>query len=330
MIAFLSLIYASFYFLVFGKGLVKKTARNLSIFVGVGVVLVGAIIFAWLTYAPSSKDGRVFQFVIGIVPEVSGHVVEVPAEPLTPMKKGDVLFKIDPVPYQAAVDRLTASIEQTRAQQRLAQIEVDRNSALVRRSAGSQGDLDRAIANFDGTKAAIKGLEAQLADAQWDLDRTVIRAPHSGHIVNLQVRPGVAVRTFFGAPAASFISDETKEVVASYSQSSIRRIQEGDAAEMVFSMIPGEVFSGTVTRVVKASGSAQAAPSGEILVLTGQPVADRYAVRIELDDPEALERLPQGASCTIAVYTQFGKPFHVISKVVMRMNAWKAYLTSPA
>ncbi len=329
MIAFISLIYASFYFLVFGKGLLKKNARNISIFVGVGVVLVGAIVFTWRTYAPLSNDGGVFQYVIRIVPEVSGHVVEVPAEPLVPMQKGDVLFKIDPAPYQAAVDRLTANIEQTRAQERLAQIEVDRNQALVRRSAGSQGDLDRAIANLDGTKAAIEGLEAQLADAQWQLDRTVIRAPHSGHLVNLQVRPGVAVRTFFGAPAATFITDEIKIIAASFSQSSIRKIQVGDAAEMVFRLIPGEVFSGTVTHVVKASGSAQLAPSGDIAVATGQPISDRYAVRIDLDDPEALDRLPQGASCTVGVYTQSGKPFHVITMVGLRMNAWNAYLTSP-
>ena len=329
MIAFISLIYASFYFLVFGKGWVEKTARNLSIFVGIGVVMMSAILFTWLTVAPTSKDGRVFQFVIPIVPEVSGHVVEVPAKPLVAMEKGDVLFKIDPLPYQAAVDRLTATIEQTQAQKRLAQLEVDRNRILVQRSAGSQRDLDRSRAELDGATAAVESLEAQLADAQWKLDRTVIRAPHSGSLVNLQVRPGVAVRTFAGTPAASFLSDETKEIVASFSQSSIRRIQPGDAAEMVFSMIPGEVFSGKVTHVIKASGSAQMAPSGNIAVLTGQPVADRYGVRIQLDDSEALERLPHGASCIVTAYTDRGKPFHVISKVVMRMNAWKAYLTSP-
>ena len=72
MITFISLVYASFYFLVFGKGLVKKNARNISIFVGVGVVLVGAIVFVWLTVAPTSSNGRVFQFVIQIVPKVSG------------------------------------------------------------------------------------------------------------------------------------------------------------------------------------------------------------------------------------------------------------------
>ncbi len=328
MIAFISLIYASFYFLVFGK-IVKKSPRNMSIFVGVGVVLIGSIIFAWLTVAPTTKDGRVFQYVIPIVPNVSGQVIEVPAEPLVKINEGDVLFKIDPFPYQAAVDRFSASIEQANAQKRLAQIEVDRNTGLVQRSAAARRDLDRWIAERDGAEAAIKSLEAQLRDAEWDLEQTVVRAPHSGYIVNLQLQPGVAARTFFATPAMSFISDQDKIIVASFSQSSIRKIEAGAPAEMVFALIPGEVFSGTVTLVVKATGTAQMTVSGTIPVMTGAPAAGRYAVRIELDDPELLERLPQGASCSVAVYTNIGKPFHAISKVFMRMNAWTAYLTSP-
>ena len=57
--------------------------------------------------------------------------------------------------------------------------------------------------------------------------------------------------------------------------------------------------------------------------------AGRDAVRNQLGDPELLAQLAQGASCVVAVYTDAGKPFHAISKVVMRMNAWMAYLTSP-
>ena len=329
MITFISLVYASFYFLVFGKGLVKKNARNISIFVGVGVVLVGAIVFVWLTVAPTSSNGRVFQFVIQIVPKVSGEVIEVPTEPLVAMNEGDVLFKIDPTPYQAVVAQITASIEQAKAQMRLAEIEVDRNKELVARSAVAQRDLDRWIAELDGVRASIKSLEAQLSNAQWELDQTVVRAPHSGFVVNLQVSPGVAVRTFLATPAMSFLVDKTKYIVASYSQSSVRRIQPGDPAEMVFALFPGEVFSGTVTHVIKATGTAQMTPTGTIPVLSGQPAAGQYAVRIKVDDPEALERLPQGASCSVAAYTSIGKPFHAISKVAMRMTAWMAYLTSP-
>ncbi len=329
MIAFITLIYASFYFVVFGKGIVSKSPRNISVFVGVGVVLIGAIIFMWFTAAPNTKDGRVFQYVIPIVPDVSGQVVEVPAEPLVTLRKGDVLFKIDPAPFQFAVDRLHASIEQANAGKRLAQIELDRNLGLVQRSAAAQRDVDRWRTELDAADAGIAVLNAQLADAEWKLDRTVVRAPHDGHLVNLQVRPGVAVRTLVGTPAATYVSDENKEIVASFSQSSVRKIEVGDAAEMVFSLIPGKVFSGTVAHVVQASGSAQLAPSGAIPVITGQPAAGRFVVRIALDDPADLELLPQGASCSVAVYTGIGRPFHVISKVMMRMYAWTAYLTSP-
>ena len=329
MIAFISLIYGSFYFLVFGKGFVKKSARNMSIFVGVGIVLIGSIVFVWLTAAPNTKDGRVFQYVIPIVPNVAGQVIEVPAEPLVPMSEGDVIFKIEPLPYQAAVDRFTASIAQANAQRRLAQIEVERNVGLVKKTAAAQRDLDRWRAELDGANAAIKSLEAQLANAQWELEQTVVRAPHDGYIVNLQLRPGAAARSFAATPAGTFISDEGKEVLASFSQSSIRRIQPGDPAEMVFALIPGEVFAGTVTHVVKATGTAQLTVSGTIPVFTGAPAAGRYVIRVMLDDPEVLDRLPQGASCSVAAYTNMGKPFHVISKVMMRMNAWMAYLTSP-
>jgi hypothetical protein len=50
-------------------------------------------------------------------------------------------------------------------------------------------------------------------------------------------------------------------------------------------------------------------------------------VRITLDDPDT--SIPQGAGGTVAVYTQRGIPFHIITKVVMRMQAWLGYLTSP-
>ena len=328
MIAFISLCYASFYFLIFGKGLVRKSARNVSIFVGIGVVMIGAIVFTWLTVAPTSNDGRVFQFVVPITANVSGEVTDVLAEPLVTLQKDDPLFRIDAVPYQAEVDRLQASIEQAEAQFQLAQVQADRARTLVARSAGAQADLDIWEAERDSAAAAKRSLQAQLRNAEWELEQTVVRAPGKGHLVNLQVRPGTAVRTFAATPAATFISHDEQFVITSFSQSSIRRIKPGDPAEMVFALYPGEVFSGKVDRIIRASGSAQLGTSGEIPLLMGNPQAGRYAVVIGLDDEEALERLPQGAACTVAAYTDAGKPFHVISKVVMRINAWMAYLTS--
>ena len=74
MIAFLTICYGAFYWLFFVKlELFARSARNISVFVGVGVVLIGGIIFMWLTFAPTTKDGRMYQYVIQIVPNVKAR-----------------------------------------------------------------------------------------------------------------------------------------------------------------------------------------------------------------------------------------------------------------
>ena len=330
MIAILSLIYGSFYLLFFKKfKLFQTSVRNISIFVGTGAVLIGAIVFAWWTYAPLSIDGRVFRYVIPIVPNVKGQVIEVPVQPLVAINKGDVLYKIDPTPYQYAVDSLVASIDQAKAQRRLAEIEVERSTGLVKVSAGAQSQLDQWNAQLAGADAAIASLQAQLANAQWQLDETVVRAPHDGRVINLQLRPGNYVTTIPMAASMAFESDEIHEVIASFSQSAIRRINIGDPVEMVFTTKPGMVFTGKVAHIVKASGSAQLSASGTLPTLTGAPANGRWAVRVAFDDPGAAADIPQSATASnLAVYTQKGKPVHVISKVAVRMTAWTGYLTS--
>jgi RND family efflux transporter MFP subunit len=328
-IAALVLCYAAFYWLLFVKlELFTRTPRNISIFAGIGVVLIGGIVFTWLTVAPTTKDGRMFQFVIQIVPNVHGTVVAVPVEPLAPVAKGDVLYRIDPTPFQAAVDRLEATIEQTEAQEKLAQIQVERNRKLVKAAAGKQVALDRWIAELASAQASLKGLEAQLRQAEWELDESVVRAPHSGYVFNLQVRPGTFVTNSSNASAMAFVSDERREVVATFSQSAVRLIEAGNAAEVVFATVPGRVFSGTVRFLAEATGSAQVVASGTLPTFTGERETGRYLVRVALDEDDA-DLLPQGAAGTVAVYTRAGKPVHVITKVVMRMHAWMGYLTNP-
>jgi multidrug resistance efflux pump len=330
-IAFLIICYSAFYWLFFMKlGLFARNTRNISVFVGVGVVLIGAIVFMWLTFAPTTQDGRMFQYVIQIVPNVKGRVVEVPVEPLVQLQKGDVLFRIEATPYQASVDQLKASIDQSKAQERRAEIEVERTTKLVASSAGAQRELDRWTASLDEAKAAIRNLEAQLRSAQWQLDETVVRAPHAGFVFNLQVRPGTYVTSVPLAAPMSFVSSERREVMGSLSQSAGRHVRVGDSAEIVFSRFPGRVFAGTVNRIPEGTGTAQLAPSGELPVLTGKRPLVRYPIGILIDDSDSYPEIPQGATGMIAVYTQRGKAVHIITKVLMRMQAWLAYLTNPA
>ena len=331
MIILIALCYSMFYILFFKKlKLFKESIRNISIFAGIGVVLIGSILFMWWTFAPTAKDARVFQYVIPIVPNVKGTVIEVPVKPLANVNEGDILYKIDPRPFQFTVNQVQASIEQAKAQKKLAEIEVTRTGKLVRASAGAQSNLDRWKAELAVAEATIANLNAQLNNAQWQLDETVVRAPHSGFVVNLQLRPGNFVTNMPIAAAMTFVSNETHQVLASFSQSSIRYISIGDSAEVVFAIKPGKVYSGKISHIVETSGEAQLSASGQLPTFTGTPISSRWIVRVSLDDPKAAESLPQSSAGTmLAVYTQKGKPFHIISKVVVRMQAWSAYLTSP-
>jgi len=331
MIALLSLIYGSFYFLFFKKlKLFAESVKNISIFVGIGVVLIGAVVYAWWTFAPTTVDGRAFQYVIPIVPNVSGQVIEVPIEGTQLVYEGDVLFKIDPTPYQFKVEQLQASIKQAEAQKLLAEIEVKRATGLVKASAGPQSQLDQWNAQLAMTEASIASLNAQLGDAQWRLDETVVRAPSNGYAYNLQLRPGYYVTSIPLASSMSFVSSEQHKILSSFSQSAIRYIKVGDAVEMVFRSKPGKVYPGKVIRIARASGSSQLSASSQLPTFSGQPENSRWGVIMEFDNAADIEEMPQSAGATIiAVYTQKGKPVHIISKVVMRMNAWMGYLTSP-
>ncbi len=104
-------IYGLICWLVFKKfKLVPVTTYTVctAIFGGIIILLVLYILLS--VYHPASHDGRMYAPVVQIVPEVRGIVTEVLVEANKPVKKGDILFKIDPRPYQIEVDRLRASL----------------------------------------------------------------------------------------------------------------------------------------------------------------------------------------------------------------------------
>ena len=298
-------------------------------FAGVGVVIIGAVVFMWYTYSPVSNDARMFRYIIPIVPNVRGEVVDVPVSALETVQRGETLFQIDPEPYEITVRQLEAQVNRHMAEKRLAEVNMERAQKLLKVQAAAQVDLDTWTANRDVAQAAIDAATAQLDYARWQLGETTVTAPYEGYVVNLQLRPGNVVTTIPAASPMAFVSSEVNPILASFSQSSVRKIAVGDAADVVFANVPGETFSGKVVRVVRFGGQSQIQASGSLPTLTGQPVSDRWAVMIALDDEETARQLPQGAGGTVAIYTQQGKPVHVISKVAMRMNAWLAYLTSP-
>src|SRR4029079_9346841 len=79
------------------------------------VVMIAALLLLLNIFAPTTTDVRVVNYVVPIVSQVRGRVIEVPVENNRPVKKNDVLFKIDPTPYQNEVHSLEAKLSSDEA-----------------------------------------------------------------------------------------------------------------------------------------------------------------------------------------------------------------------
>jgi multidrug resistance efflux pump len=170
-------IYAFFVWLIFikFKWLPWNTTSQVIVVIIPIVALTTLILFLNI-YAPSTSDVRVIKYVVQVVPQVRGRVTEVPVEPNSAVKKGDVLFRIDPTPYQLQVqtleaqlavaegsvqqlnEQLRSAVSATRATQ--AKLDLARKRVAQYRELTSTGAGDRFT--LEQTEADVRGLEAQL------------------------------------------------------------------------------------------------------------------------------------------------------------------------
>jgi multidrug resistance efflux pump len=126
-------IYGFFVWLIFikFKWLPWNTKTQVTVAV-IPIVGLTALILLLNVVAPSSPDVRVYRFTVPIVSQVRGRVLEVPIEEgNVPVKKGDVLFRIDPTPYQLQVNTLQAQLENAGAQERELQESLKGSEAKV-------------------------------------------------------------------------------------------------------------------------------------------------------------------------------------------------------
>lgn len=106
------------------------------------------------------------------------------------VKKGDRLYQIDPVPFQAAVLSAKAKVAQTEARLAQAKQNLARVKPLLAEQAVSQKDVDDAVAEELAAKAALEGAKGELVKAKFDLDNTLITAPIDGMIERTRVYEG--------------------------------------------------------------------------------------------------------------------------------------------
>lgn len=280
-----------------------------------GVVLIGTLIFVMNYNHPYAEISREYFTTTPIVPAVTGTVIEVPAQPLVNMKKGDVLFKIDPIPFQNRVSSLTAQIA-------LASEDVERTRKLLVNRNISQRDADSALTRFEN-------LNGQLLTAEFELDMTVVRAPTDGYVAQMVLRPGMRAASLPLRPVMIFVHDESNYFVGWFRQNSMLRLKAGDKAEVAFDGIPGRVFSGTVKSVLPVMAEGQLQASGTLINPMAAPYPGRIAVMIDITDPEFeafRSRVPGGAYAQAAIYTEHFHHVAIMRKILLRMSSWMNYL----
>ena len=268
---------------------------------------VMAIIFIPMKFGAPVGGATVVKNTIVIVPAVSGYVTEVVAEPGSEnVKAGDVLFRINHVPFESRVNQLEAQLE-------LAKIRQNQARQLVSKKAGRVGDVQK----YD---AEVKQLEAQLSKAKQDLEFTEVRAPSDGYIPTLNLREGTWVNA--GTPLLRLVENTQNYLAVNIDQINMRHVKVGQPTEIILKLYPGRVFSGEVVSIIQASQSGFWDPSSTVM-----PVQEATAEPIWLAVKMAEDiSLPAGAAGKATVFTEEHAKSHVIRQIMLRMDTWMNFV----
>ena len=198
-------IYAFIVWLIFFKfkWLAWTTAAAVVVFT-IPIISLAGLVLLLNVYAPSALDVQVIKYVVQVIPRVTGRVIEVPVEPNRLTRKGDVLFRVDPRPFQFEVDRLEAllastaanveaqredlrasqaqigvstnrvtsllsSIEATRVRLKLAELRLGQTTELAAAGAGEQFEAERWGTEVEQNRADLGALLPQLAAAEQEV-----------------------------------------------------------------------------------------------------------------------------------------------------------------
>ena len=178
----LALVYVAFCIAIFKIFRIPVNQWSLSTAVLGGIIGISLTLLVMNYNHPFTANARIYFAVTPILPTVKGRVVEVPVQPNAPLKEGDVLFRIDPKPFEyvvaekqaalaeaqqnvkqlkASFDQAAALAERANAQLQLAEQNYDRQAQLFERNVVAQATLDTASRNLDASKQSFAAAKAE-------------------------------------------------------------------------------------------------------------------------------------------------------------------------
>jgi multidrug resistance efflux pump len=372
----LTLTYVAFCFAIFKLFRIPVNQWSLATAALGGIVGLSLLFITMAYNQPFSTNARIYFAVTPILPGVRGRVIEVPVEDRTNkhLDAGAVLFKIDPKPFEyavqekqaglaeaqasvaqlkASVDEASATVEKAKTQLDLSQTNYDRQKELFDKNVVAQATLDTATRNRDaaqqtvaqavaaqdrarqaygatvnGEHASIVRLQAELADAQYNLEQTTVRAPTGGFVTQLALRPGMYVVPIPLRPAMIFVNDGSDDrlLAAAFQQNALQRVVAGDDAEVLFEGIPGRVFKARVHTVIDAIAAGQFQATGTMQDFGVQLPGGRAMAVLDILDDTSGYHLPLGAAGEAAIYTHHFHELSLLRKILLRMRSWQNYI----
>jgi HlyD family secretion protein len=205
--------------------------------------------------------------------QVSGRVAKLNADFNSTVKKGELIAKIDPQLFMAAVEQqqanyvaATADVKRAEAQQKDAELNVKRARNLNEQGLASASELQTAetavsvaVAQTEVSRAALKQQAASLNQAQVNLSFTDIHSPIDGVVISRNVDVGQTVASSLQAPVLYTIAEDLKkmQVHTSVAEGDVGRLQPGMETWFTVDAFPGQRFKGKVSQIRNAAQTVQ-------------------------------------------------------------------------
>lgn len=157
------------------------------------------------------------------------------------IREGDILYRLDPKPFEADLEVARAEMDQARAEQKSAESDVARFTELLAADAGSQKELDDAVARRTGAVARIRAAEARIARGELELGYTVIRSPLSGVAGESQRAVGSYVDAGTESLLTEVIETDPIDVLFTVSEREVLRSQEAIRDRRLFLPPDGKI-----------------------------------------------------------------------------------------
>lgn len=267
-------------------------------------VAVGGGLWLWDYYMnePWTRDGRVRADIVQVSPDVSGLVTDVRIADNQSVRKGDLLFVVDPGRYRLAVEQAEASLDSAKAEQSYRSAEAHRYEQLGNNvvSTAQRQEVMSALAK---AVAATRQADAALDLARFNLERTEVKATVDGYVTNLQLKAGNYVAA--GQAVVALIDRHSFYVMGYFEETKLPRIHVGAPVSVRIMGLAAELRGhvDSITRAIVDRDRAE----GTGLVANVNPtfnwvrLAQRIPVRIALDDvPDPLQ-LVAGRTATVTV-----------------------------